>query len=63
MTEIAQSGMSAPDDAVFRNFIEYKWDEDERFQQGLKSILAKPYDDPNKRQDDIEKAKCFYYSK
>ncbi|TPX72251.1 hypothetical protein SpCBS45565_g00545 [Spizellomyces sp. 'palustris'] len=50
-------------DAIFKEFTAYNWDKDQRFQQGLQSILTKSYDDSAKKEEAIEKAKCFYYSK
>ncbi|KND00906.1 uncharacterized protein SPPG_04006 [Spizellomyces punctatus DAOM BR117] len=58
-----QSHTSSSPDAIFREFTAYNWDKDQRFQQGLQSILTKSYDDSAKKEEAIEKAKCFYYSK
>ncbi|TPX57154.1 hypothetical protein PhCBS80983_g04034 [Powellomyces hirtus] len=55
------------DEAAFKQFSEYPWTTDKRFQEGLKSILATAPTDKDGNIADkeaaLQKAKFFYFSK
>ncbi|KAJ3187841.1 hypothetical protein HDU85_006234 [Gaertneriomyces sp. JEL0708] len=63
MAEQQQQGELLATDSLYNEFVSYPWDTDERFQAGLKSILTKEYPNPNVKENEIFKAKCFYFSK
>ncbi|KAI9017473.1 hypothetical protein BC832DRAFT_588735 [Gaertneriomyces semiglobifer] len=63
MAEQQQQGELLATDSLYNEFLSYPWDTDERFQAGMKSILTKEYPNPRMKENDILKAKCFYFSK
>ncbi|KAI9495507.1 hypothetical protein BDB00DRAFT_236117 [Zychaea mexicana] len=48
---------------TFQAFRVYDFDNDEKFQSGMASILKRAEDDPSSQNDVVERAKWFYYTK
>ncbi|KAI9105739.1 hypothetical protein DFS34DRAFT_26476 [Phlyctochytrium arcticum] len=67
--EVPTKSNSDAESATLEKFLEYQWNNDQRFQQGLSSILAKyahtPLSEDEKlaQENAVEKAKCFYFDK
>src|SRR5690348_5935010 len=63
LPEIAELGFTPKEHGLFHQFHAHDWENDQRFQEGLKVIFAKRDFSVSEKDSTVLKAKQFYFSK